>query len=292
MNNYTKIIGICALSATASSAFAGIIVGGDFNSPAYRTGGGLVHVESSDLNGGWIGSDNPNRIFNGLSNTTVPSQYGSYLTDSTSGNGGGGFFLATNGTASAAGRTTAWNLFSMDAIGESGFVTDISFDAAVFSDYNTADAGVVTTTGANINNTANVQFALYGFTGDATALATALSSNSILGQGYHINDPAGFGFTSIINTNLSAVSSLSTDAAPAWETQNFSIAGATTYDYYLLGVVSTGNAVQGVGLDNISIAAVPEPSTYIAGLGFVALGYFIYRRRAKKAIATTEEVAS
>ncbi|WP_309384243.1 PEP-CTERM sorting domain-containing protein [Cerasicoccus frondis] len=57
-----------------------------------------------------------------------------------------------------------------------------------------------------------------------------------------------------------------------------------------LGIDESGSVtftLAGSG-DTVHIAVVPEPSTYIAGAGFLALGFFVWRRR-KKAKATAEQ---
>lgn len=53
----------------------------------------------------------------------------------------------------------------------------------------------------------------------------------------------------------------------------------------------TGSA-QGIGINNISVSAIPEPSTYAAIGGILALGAVLYRRRKLKAQAEVAENAS
>lgn len=118
-----------------------------------------------------------------------------------------------------------------------------------------------------------------------------------------------------LNTNAATVSLFTSLDGTTWTAQtggNVSLtSGANSYDFSLSGSsftsvfsqsvtltslnianagnlyvrwsFSTGSAnSQGLGLDNVSLTAIPEPATYAALLGVAALvGVAVYRRRAK-----------
>jgi len=48
---------------------------------------------------------------------------------------------------------------------------------------------------------------------------------------------------------------------------------------------TTGSSSQGLGLDNVSVSAVPEPSTYAAIAGVLALGGVMWHRRRQRTAA-------
>lgn len=110
-----------------------------------------------------------------------------------------------------------------------------------------------------------VSFALGFSTANSSAAAdpglfvVAKNGSSIVGD----FDPAWQGYTSI---------------TPGWSTQTYSFtAGSGTSSLFFAGGYGAGHYV---GLDNVTVTAVPEPETYammLAGLG--ALGFMARRRR-------------
>jgi len=286
MKNYLTTATIVVLGAF--TAQAGLIVNGDFQSGAFSANPFATTLDSSYLGTGWAGPDNdPTRIFAHNSVTAAPD--GTFLNNSTSGAGNDGFLLGFGaGTPDFSG--TQWNLFTAaDAgIGPEG-VFSLSVDVAVLTSFQDNGGNTVNVTGPTPTESASsfVQVSVYGLVGTSgdldTALANPISPRSF--NGNRLNNYSGSLFSEMLaTTSLSAVSTLNT-----WETQTFGLSKGGSYDYYLVGISSSDpNAIRGVGLDNIALV-VPEPSTYIAGIGFIALGYFIYRRR--KQVAAKSEVS-
>lgn len=289
MKNCFKSFSVFTLAAL--SANAGLIVGGNFNNVGDMRNSGGTFVTISDVNQGFVSTNDTKRTFNGGTVTNQgTNNYAGFLPNSTSGSAGTGFFLGT-GVVATGGLSTPWSIFNTDADGNKvGQLTEISIDVAAFTSY--LDNSLTTINGvpSDVNKPTNVTIAIYGFTGDAAALAASLSSDLVSVGPNKINDPAGYaGYTQLLSTTLNPLSTTGTALSPNWETQTFAIPAVTNYDYYLFGISGT-NQVQGVGLDNIAVSFIPEPSTYIAGIGFLGLAYFVYRRR-KKAAAQTVEAA-
>ncbi|GHC13138.1 hypothetical protein [Cerasicoccus arenae] len=256
----------CASCLFVSGLSAGLIVNGDISSDALTSpqDAATYTLQSSEVNAGWVSSDSVTYNFNALSTVIFPgSDIASIQYASTSGNPGG-FYLGENVTSLS--QSTSWNLFTL-----AGDVFELSIDVAVLDSYVNNDTLTYPIGGAVTGNSANLSVALYGFSGDLTALSSALATDAISIDGNNLAAPTT-GFTALVSpTSLSAVGSLNT-----WETQSFSISG--NYTYYLFGLSGVSGGVQGVSIDNV-IVAVPEVSTYISGLGFILLGCFLYRHR-------------
>lgn len=290
MKNCITIFGLGAL--LTSSAFGGLIIGGDFSTNEMTTKAFGDKVAPADVNTGFVSTNDTIYTLNGVSATdSGTNSYGSYLVGSNTGNPGG-FMLGWNGSAGAqTGRSTVWAVFSLDTTGSlaTDVVTGLQIDVTVLTDYTTSDDGAQLTTGAALGNPANLNVALYGFSGDFATLSASLNgAGALINNSDRTAAPAGYAnYTQLLYTNLGAVSNFSDIFNNNWESRDYAISTGTSYDYYILGIGGGGQTIRGVAIDNISISAVPEPSTYIVGLGFIGLGYFIYRRR--KQAANAEE---
>lgn len=100
----------------------------------------------------------------------------------------------------------------------------------------------------------------------------------------------GTSWTSITGTTstFSTATSSYTFASPTTDSKSIALTAlsiATGTSLYLRwNFNTTGSNSQGLGLDNVSLTAVPEPSTYAAMAGAVALlGVMVHRRRQRVA---------
>ncbi len=100
----------------------------------------------------------------------------------------------------------------------------------------------------------------------------------------------GTSWTSITGTtsSFSTGTSSYTFASPTTDSKSISLSALSiasgTSLYLRWSFNTTGSSSQGLGLDNISLTAVPEPSTYAAMAGAVALlGVMVHRRRQRVA---------
>ncbi|MEO0795009.1 MAG: hypothetical protein AAFX93_07600 [Verrucomicrobiota bacterium] len=259
-----KIIATSAATlALISSASAGLIINGDFSSSSLRSANSLGYtLSTADVDGGWVSLGNTGATFNaGI------SAVGAFNNSSTSGNPNG-FFLADNG--SYVRDSTAWNLFaSGQQFGK------LTVDVSVLSTYVDNFGTGTPVAGAATGNSANVQYAVYGFTGSLLDLNTSLTTNSININNNRLATP-GLNFTQLALGNFDSVGALNT-----WENQRIDLANPAAYDFYLVGFTApfNGTLSDGVGIDNVTISVIPEPSAFIAGFGFLSLAYFVYRRR-------------
>lgn len=114
---------------------------------------------------------------------------------------------------------------------------------------------------------------------------TAAASVSMF---YSLN---GTSWTAISNSTstFSTGSSSYTFSSPTTDNKSISLTGLginTSSSIYLRwNFDTTGSNSQGLGLDNVSVTAIPEPSTYAAIAGVLALGGVMWHRRRQRAPA-------
>ncbi len=129
------------------------------------------------------------------------------------------------------------------------------------------------------------------------------SFNTVVGQTYLVsfmlagNPDNGGGIRDLdvrVKSNPSNVT-----LTPAFDTTGYNSAnmGWTQYSFYFaannttstLGFGSFADSPYGPAIDNVSVSAVPEPSTWaLMLLGFAGLGFFAYRRTKKLATVSAE----
>lgn len=117
------------------------------------------------------------------------------------------------------------------------------------------------------SNPFSLNLHVFGFNKDT---AWSLFTNNESGN------PTGQQFTS--------TTALTNDTGGAWQSFSTTVdLGATGYDQIAIGFgyvgLNTGNGQ--LQLDNVSVTAIPEPSTYPALLGALAVGFVALRRRIK-----------
>lgn len=97
-------------------------------------------------------------------------------------------------------------------------------------------------------------------------------------------NPFGFALSDSVGLNLLDINFSSEVPVGVWSEYSYTFTAPITFDYYLLNFnfISGATPAKDVLLDGVSIAAVPEPTTWammIAGLGLV--GFTMRRRTAK-----------
>lgn len=175
---------------------------------------------------------------------------------------------ASSGTPTAGGRYN-WGLGSDTSDRAIGFMT-----SGGYSSPNSVMAYFQNNTGSTITSlTINYDIERY-------RINTAAASVSMF---YSLN---GTSWTAISNSTstFSTGSSSYTFSSPTTDNKSISLTGLginTSSSIYLRwNFDTTGSNSQGLGLDNVSVTAIPEPSTYAAIFGALALaGVMIHRRR-------------
>ncbi|WP_309400732.1 PEP-CTERM sorting domain-containing protein [Cerasicoccus maritimus] len=83
---------------------------------------------------------------------------------------------------------------------------------------------------------------------------------------------------------------------PAGYTSLSPINFTMTFNDTTISALGIGNATEYqwtlASGDTITLSAIPEPSTYIAGLGFLAMGFLVWRRRKQKKLTTAPPAAA
>ena len=261
-----SLLFVCALSITPASAQ--LILNGGFENGADFVDFGFSDVmTTSQIDAGWVTNTNSSRTFgDGESSSTLADGWDSNSSNRfTDGGNPNSWMIANNGLDNSA--ATMWNLSTWD-----DDVPEVTVDVIV----NNNEGNL---TGAVVGNSGNIEYAIYGFTGDETALGTALGTADFGTPDNKLSDPNGVsGFTQLASGSLSPVGALNT-----WETQSITSSNTTSsYDYLLVGFYAPDTiASYGAGIDNVTV--IPEPSTValLAGsLGFLTL---VKRRRLRRA---------
>ncbi|GHB89918.1 PEP-CTERM sorting domain-containing protein [Cerasicoccus arenae] len=116
--------------------------------------------------------------------------------------------------------------------------------------------------------------------------------NSILASDITIATDDSAGGTVVLYLGMSSPALQTLTGTGAFQSYSSVSPGALARFESTIGMSLPLNPGLGTGFSSISVvsaAAIPEPSTYIAGAGFLALaGFMAYRRRKAKAPATAE----
>jgi choice-of-anchor C domain-containing protein len=127
--------------------------------------------------------------------------------------------------------------------------------------------------------------------------------NTVVGQTYLVSfllsgNPDGGGGLRDLDVRVKSGASI-LSLSPVFDTTGHSLGsmGWTQYSFYFaansttssLGFGSFANSPYGPAIDNVSVSAVPEPSTWaLMLLGFAGLGFFAYRRTKKMAAVAAQ----